>query len=138
MKLMELGEILRARRKAKGLTLRQLSENCNISVVHLSNIERGKKDPGYRLLEKIANSYNLGVADMLKSPVFGLTDIDLMNNCLDDAGVILEKAFRYSELGISDQFHCLVPIAIELFNFRTDRAGSRIEATNIPEDDIPF
>jgi transcriptional regulator with XRE-family HTH domain len=56
----QLGRALRKQRKAKGLTLRQLSESCGLSVSQLSRIERGlasyscafEIDPYYADLDK--------------------------------------------------------------------------------------
>lgn len=91
---MMLGEILRERRKLNNLTLKQLSANCGISLVHLSNIENGKKDPKYSTLDAIAESYNLSVADMLREPVSRMTDIELMG--VDRRGWAGDEAMEHS------------------------------------------
>ncbi len=142
---MTVGEVLRKRRKLNNLTLKQLSANCGISLVHLSNIENSKKDPRYNTLEKIANSYNLDVADMLRDPITSMTDVELMQKCVVDAQRIIIDHMRIDRPDIADDMvngklilQPVCDIAVELFNFRSERLGMQLKATGIPADNIPF
>ena len=48
--LKELGQKLKAARKKKGLTQQQLADISHVSLKHIQNCERGKKNPsGYQL-----------------------------------------------------------------------------------------
>ena len=55
------GENLKFYRKAKNLSQEQLSEKVDISVKHLSSIERGLNFVSSDLLEKLANSVEIPV-----------------------------------------------------------------------------
>jgi len=55
------GKNLKFYRKAKNLSQEQLSEKVNISIKHLSSIERGLTFVSVDLLEKLALSVNVPV-----------------------------------------------------------------------------
>lgn len=59
------GETLRAVRKERGLTLRQVAEGAHVSVSYLAEIERGEKDPSSRILESIAGGLDIEVSGLL-------------------------------------------------------------------------
>ncbi len=49
-----LGKILKNKRKALDLTLKEVSEKSGVSTSHLGRIERGERFPSARILPKIA------------------------------------------------------------------------------------
>lgn len=51
-----LGESLRARRDALGLSLRAVAERAAISPAHLSEVERGRKEPSLAKLDALAGA----------------------------------------------------------------------------------
>ena len=51
-----LGETLRARREALGLSLRAAAERAGISPAHLSEVERGRKEPSLPKLAALAEA----------------------------------------------------------------------------------
>lgn len=53
---MLLGEALRARREASGLSLRAAAERAGMSPAHLSEVERGLKEPSFGALARIADA----------------------------------------------------------------------------------
>lgn len=53
--LVSMGARIAARRKSLGLSQRQLAERLNISNNHISNIERGRENPGLDTLIGICN-----------------------------------------------------------------------------------
>lgn len=53
---------LKARRKARGWTLRELSERSGVSYPTISRIERGVGNPSYESVQKINDALNLGPA----------------------------------------------------------------------------
>ena len=55
-----LGEVLRGRREATGLSLRAAAERAGMSPAHLSEVERGVKEPSLAKLAAIARA--LGTA----------------------------------------------------------------------------
>ncbi len=59
------GETLRAVRKERGLTLRQVAEGAHVSVSYLAEIERGEKDPSSRILESVAAGLDIEVSGLL-------------------------------------------------------------------------
>lgn len=45
-------------RKKAGLTQAKLAEMCDVSSTHMSNIEAGRENPSFELLQKIAIAFN--------------------------------------------------------------------------------
>ena len=65
--LSTIGETLRAERRERGLTLKQVAEGAHVSVSYLAEIERGEKDPSSRVLVRIA-------AALEPAPVVAVTE----------------------------------------------------------------
>jgi len=64
---------IRALRKQKGLTLKELSQKSKVSFVYISELERGeKKNPSARILCRIANALDV--------PLKKLIDEDFLKN----------------------------------------------------------
>lgn len=61
-----LGEVLKARRKAKKLTLRQLATMSGVSGSHLGRIESGYRFPSAHILRRLANPLGFTEVDLLK------------------------------------------------------------------------
>jgi transcriptional regulator with XRE-family HTH domain len=59
-----VGIQIRLHRKARGLTQEQLAEKCNLSVHHISGIERGIHSPSLLTLEHIASVLNVQIYEM--------------------------------------------------------------------------
>ena len=62
---MELGETIRTRRHAQGLTLDALSKRTGVSRAMLSEIERGAKNPTIRLVCQIADGLGTTVSELI-------------------------------------------------------------------------
>ncbi|HEY6396890.1 MAG TPA: sigma-70 family RNA polymerase sigma factor [Solirubrobacteraceae bacterium] len=62
-----LGALLRARRLAAELSLRELSERTKISNAYLSELERGMHEPSLRVLRAVASALGLPLGPMLAS-----------------------------------------------------------------------
>ncbi len=64
---MTLGQRLRTLRKAKGLTLSEVSERTGISCAYLSSLERGQQDnPSFKCLIRLTEVYGLSsVTDLV-------------------------------------------------------------------------
>ncbi len=56
---MDLGGTIKQCRKAKKMTLAQLSEDCGISVSHLSLLENNNREPSFSAVETIAKALGL-------------------------------------------------------------------------------
>src|SRR5919199_2698097 len=66
MDLVTLGQRLRHLRRAKGLTLDQLSAAVGRAPSQLSLIENGKREPKLSVLQAIAAALGVGVQDLLR------------------------------------------------------------------------
>ncbi|HCT90254.1 MAG TPA: XRE family transcriptional regulator [Lachnospiraceae bacterium] len=66
MELKAMGQKIKAAREQKGYTQEQLAERLNLSVQHVSVIERGVKAPKLETFIKIANELDVN-ADFLLS-----------------------------------------------------------------------
>ncbi|HUP99007.1 MAG TPA: helix-turn-helix transcriptional regulator [Aeromicrobium sp.] len=60
-----LGEVLRARRLAAGLTLRDVSARARVSLGYISEIERGQKEPSSELLAALTSALDVPLSKVL-------------------------------------------------------------------------
>ncbi len=60
-----LGAVLRAERRRQGRTLSQVAALAGISMQHLSDVERGRKDPSSELLSAITGALGLDLTRLL-------------------------------------------------------------------------
>ncbi len=60
-----VGEVLRARRAAQGLTLRDVSAKARVSLGYISEIERGQKEPSSELLAAVAAALEVPLSEVL-------------------------------------------------------------------------
>lgn len=60
-----VGEVLRARRIAQGLTLRDVSEKSTVSLGYISEVERGQKEPSSELLAALAGALEVPLSAVL-------------------------------------------------------------------------
>lgn len=58
---MNLGRAVKLCRGQKGWTLSELSSRTGIALSHLSNIERGERDPSMTAVESIARAFGMPV-----------------------------------------------------------------------------
>lgn len=58
----DLGELIREKRKAKGMTLGEVSKKSGIATGYLSRLERGEHDPSFSTLKKIADALEFDVS----------------------------------------------------------------------------
>ena len=63
------GKVLRDYRHETGLTMRKLSKNTGISLSHISDIERGKKEASSEMLEDLCGGLGLTTLDLLEISV---------------------------------------------------------------------
>ena len=62
----KLGEVIKERRKAKGLNLRQLSSLSGVSISHLGRIEKRERFPSVPILRKLAEPLDFGEVELFK------------------------------------------------------------------------
>ncbi len=60
-----VGEVLRARRMAQGLTLRDVSGKARVSLGYISEVERGQKEPSSELLAALAAALDVPLSKVL-------------------------------------------------------------------------
>ena len=60
-----LGEVLRAERIQRGLTLRQVSSAARVSLGYISEIERGHKEASSELLGALCDAMDVRLSDVL-------------------------------------------------------------------------
>lgn len=66
--LISVGSIIRARRKALGLSQERLAELANLHPTYISEIERGKVNASIYCFQTIAHALKLDFADLLHLP----------------------------------------------------------------------
>ena len=71
-----LGVILKARRKEKGLTLTQLSRLSGVSAAHIARSERGERFPSGHILRKLAKPLDFSEIELCKLAGFISQDAD--------------------------------------------------------------
>ncbi len=60
-----VGEVLRTRRLAQGLTLRDVSQKARVSLGYISEVERGQKEPSSELLAALAGALEVPLSKVL-------------------------------------------------------------------------
>jgi transcriptional regulator with XRE-family HTH domain len=60
------GKRIRKLRLSKGWRQIDLAEQSGVHEVHISDLERGSREPGLRTLSKIAVALGVTISDMLK------------------------------------------------------------------------
>ncbi len=60
-----IGDVLRQERRRQGRTLRELSEDAQVSMAYLSEVERGRKEVSSELLAATARALGLTLADLV-------------------------------------------------------------------------
>src|SRR3954471_11661349 len=67
-----IGNVFRRLRRERGITLRELAEQAQVSVPYLSEIERGRKEPSSEILAAICRALELELSDLLAEVQFDL------------------------------------------------------------------
>ena len=67
-----IGNVFRRLRRERGITLRELAEQAQVSVPYLSEIERGRKEPSSEILAAICRALDLELTDLLAEVQFDL------------------------------------------------------------------
>lgn len=60
-----LGQNIRNIRKNKGLSIEQLSFECQLSRNYISDVERGKRNISFINLNKISKALNVNIKELL-------------------------------------------------------------------------
>ena len=60
------GERIRKLRRAKGWRQIDLAEQSGVHEVHISDLERGTREPGLRTLSKIALALGTSISELLR------------------------------------------------------------------------
>jgi XRE family aerobic/anaerobic benzoate catabolism transcriptional regulator len=60
------GERIRKLRRAQGWRQIDLAEQSGVHEVHISDLERGTREPGLRTLSKIASALDVSLSELLK------------------------------------------------------------------------
>lgn len=79
-----LGTLLKQARRARGLTLRELSEAAAVSVAYLSELERGRKEASSEILAAICPVLDLSLAELFLGAAADLESAER------GAGVVLD------------------------------------------------
>lgn len=61
-----LGEVLRAHRVDRGMTLREVSAEARVSLGYISEIERGQKEASSELLSSLCDALEMPLSDVLR------------------------------------------------------------------------
>lgn len=61
-----LGDVLRAQRMERGMTLREVSAEARVSLGYISEIERGQKEASSELLASLCSALDVRLSDVLR------------------------------------------------------------------------
>ena len=61
-----LGDVLRAQRMERGMTLREVSAEARVSLGYISEIERGQKEASSELLASLCGALDVRLSDVLR------------------------------------------------------------------------
>jgi transcriptional regulator with XRE-family HTH domain len=70
-----LGAVLRAERLAQHRTLSDVAVGARVSLAHLSEVERGRKEPSSEVLAAICSALRLPLAELLRRSTSYVTDL---------------------------------------------------------------
>ncbi len=72
-----LGKRIKEIRKSKGISQKKLSDECNVSISYIQQLEYGKKEnPSIEILNKIATALDVSVMDILFDDLEVKDDLD--------------------------------------------------------------
>ena len=78
-----LGDVLRAQRMRRGMTLREVSAEARVSLGYISEIERGQKEASSELLSSLCSALDLPLSVVLRE----VSDLVALEESLLDAPV---------------------------------------------------
>ena len=92
-----LGDVLRAQRMRRGMTLREVSAEARVSLGYISEIERGQKEASSELLASLCSALELPLSTVLRevSDLVALEEslvADSMADAPTDAEVVASAA----------------------------------------------
>ncbi|MBO0842878.1 MAG: helix-turn-helix transcriptional regulator [Nocardioides sp.] len=61
-----LGDVLRAQRLQRGMTLREVSAEARVSLGYISEVERGQKEASSELLASICSALEVKLSEVLR------------------------------------------------------------------------
>ncbi len=61
-----LGDVLRAKRMQRGMTLREVSAEARVSLGYISEIERGQKEASSELLASLCAALDIPLSEVLQ------------------------------------------------------------------------
>jgi transcriptional regulator with XRE-family HTH domain len=61
-----LGDVLRAKRMQRGMTLREVSAEARVSLGYISEIERGQKEASSELLASLCAALDVPLSEVLR------------------------------------------------------------------------
>jgi transcriptional regulator with XRE-family HTH domain len=61
-----LGDVLRAQRMRRGMTLREVSAEARVSLGYISEIERGQKEASSELLASLCSALDVALSEVLR------------------------------------------------------------------------
>lgn len=61
-----LGKQIKTRRENLGLTQEKLAEKCGLDRTYISLLERGKRNPSYTNLLKVASGLEISISELTK------------------------------------------------------------------------
>ncbi|MDO9377581.1 MAG: helix-turn-helix transcriptional regulator [Nocardioidaceae bacterium] len=70
-----VGDVLRQRRLALGLTMREVSSLARVSLGYISEVERGHKEPSSELLASLCRALDVPLSQVLRD-VGALLEVD--------------------------------------------------------------
>ena len=87
---LEIGPLLR---RLRGETsLREVNRLTGMSNVYLSQVEKGEKHPGPRILKRLAALYGVGVEELLRRAGYMEAEVEVPR---PDAALDVERAYRF-------------------------------------------
>lgn len=72
-----LGEVVRERRLALGLTLRDVSSTGYVSMGHLSDVENGRKEGSSSFINGVANGLGIEASELIIQAGFRMAGLEV-------------------------------------------------------------
>ena len=88
---MQLGEVIKKVREAKGLSQKELAISCKMDQSHYSRVENGKTDPSFSIVVRIAKALGVELHELFRADEI-FKDVDSLDKS------VMEKVSLIDEL----------------------------------------
>ncbi|HEY4800705.1 MAG TPA: helix-turn-helix transcriptional regulator [Bacteroidia bacterium] len=95
--VMQLGDAIKRVREAKGLSQKEAAAACKLDQSHYSRIERGKTDPTFSIVVRIAKALKVELYDLFRADIL-FKEASTLDKSLTEKMSLLEQLDKKEKL----------------------------------------